>query len=179
METARLPARLVVPGLYGYVSATKWLKEIELATWDGFDGYWIPRGWDKEGPILTQARIDRPNREGSITAGSFTLGGVAWAPTRLIDRVEVQIDDGPWVEAELAESLSDASWRLWKIEWDEWLNFYHRASRRLRQGPPQALCEFPESVDGALGSLMTATGAMGRPGSPSISRNSAKVSEIG
>jgi DMSO/TMAO reductase YedYZ molybdopterin-dependent catalytic subunit len=110
------PARLVVPGLYGYVSATKWLEEIELTTWDGFDGYWIPRGWDKEGPILTQARIDRPKRDGDITAGSFTLGGVAWAPTRRIDRVEVQIDDGPWMDAELAESLSDASWRLWKID---------------------------------------------------------------
>ena len=127
------PARLVVPGLYGYVSATKWLREIELATWDGFDGYWIPRGWDKEGPILTQSRIDRPKRDGSIAAGSFTLGGVAWAPTRLIDRVEVQIDDGPWVEAELAESLSDASWRLWKID-AEFEPGDHTASVRATDG---------------------------------------------
>lgn len=110
------PARLVVPGLYGYVSATKWLDEIELSTWDGFDGYWIPRGWNKEGPISTQSRIDRPKSNSSVAAGTFTLGGVAWAPTLRIERVEVQIDDGPWRDAELAESLSDASWRLWKID---------------------------------------------------------------
>ena len=63
------PARLVVPGLYGYVSATKWLSEIELTTWDGFDGYWIPRGWSKEGPIKTQSRIDVPRGGASLTAG--------------------------------------------------------------------------------------------------------------
>jgi DMSO/TMAO reductase YedYZ molybdopterin-dependent catalytic subunit len=112
------PARLVVPGLYGYVSATKWLTEIELTTWDSFDGYWVPRGWAKEGPIKTQSRIERPRHNSSIDAGSYTLGGVAWAPTRGITAVEVQIDDGPWVQAELAESLDDKSWRLWKLDID-------------------------------------------------------------
>jgi len=112
------PARLVVPGLYGYVSATKWLTEIELTTWDAFDGYWIPRGWSKEGPIKTQSRIERPKHNSRIDAGPFTLGGVAWAPTLGITAVEVQVDDGPWVLAELAESLSDNSWRLWKLDID-------------------------------------------------------------
>jgi DMSO/TMAO reductase YedYZ molybdopterin-dependent catalytic subunit len=110
------PARLVVPGLYGYVSATKWLSEIELTEWDAFDGYWIPRGWSKEGPIKTQSRIDRPKHNSSIDVGSYTLGGVAWAPTLGVEMVEVQIDDGPWVAADLAESLSDNSWRLWKLD---------------------------------------------------------------
>ena len=75
------PARLVVPGLYGYVSATKWLAEIELTTLDAFDGYWIPRGWSKDGPIKTQSRIDVPHGR-RTAAGRVAVAGVAWAPTR-------------------------------------------------------------------------------------------------
>lgn len=107
------PARLVVPGLYGYVSATKWLTEIELTTWDAFDGFWIPRGWSKEGPIKTQSRIGRPKHRSTIDAGSYTFGGVAWAPNVGMERVEVQIDDGPWEEAELTVPLSIDSWVQW------------------------------------------------------------------
>jgi DMSO/TMAO reductase YedYZ molybdopterin-dependent catalytic subunit len=110
------PARLVVPGLYGYVSATKWLTEIELTTWDSFDGYWIPRGWSKEGPIKTQSRIDRPRNRAKIEAGSYTLGGVAWAPTRGVELVEVQIDGGPWALAEISEPLSKNAWVQWKLD---------------------------------------------------------------
>jgi DMSO/TMAO reductase YedYZ molybdopterin-dependent catalytic subunit len=76
------PARLVVPGLYGYVSATKWLAEIELTTWEGFDGYWVPRGWSKEGPIKTSSRIDVPRPGAELDAGRTVVAGVAWAPTR-------------------------------------------------------------------------------------------------
>jgi DMSO/TMAO reductase YedYZ molybdopterin-dependent catalytic subunit len=112
------PARIVVPGLYGYVSATKWITEIELTTWDAFDGYWIPRGWAKEGPIKTQSRIDRPRNNDRVEAGPYTLGGVAWAPTRQITRVELQVDDEPWIDAELAESLSADAWRLWQAQVD-------------------------------------------------------------
>lgn len=110
------PARLVVPGLYGYVSATKWITEIELTTWDSFDGYWIPRGWSKEGPIKTQSRIDRPRNKAKVEAGPFTLAGVAWAPTVGVDLVEVQIDGGDWQFAELSEPLSEASWIQWKLD---------------------------------------------------------------
>jgi DMSO/TMAO reductase YedYZ molybdopterin-dependent catalytic subunit len=110
------PARLVVPGLYGYVSATKWLDRIELTTWDAFDGYWIPRGWSKEGPIKTQSRIDRPRRREELTAGPYAMAGVAWAPTKGIAAVEVSIDDGPWQLAELSEPLSDDSWVQWKLD---------------------------------------------------------------
>jgi DMSO/TMAO reductase YedYZ molybdopterin-dependent catalytic subunit len=110
------PARLVVPGLYGYVSATKWITEIELTTWDAFDAYWIPRGWAKEGPIKTQSRVDRPVDRSEIVPGSYTFGGVAWAPTRGIQQVEIQIDEGPWMPADLSEPLSNDSWIQWKAD---------------------------------------------------------------
>ncbi len=112
------PARLVVPGLYGYVSATKWLAEIELTTWEAFDGYWIPRGWGKEGPIKTQSRIDVPRKGQTVPAGPMAIAGVAWAGRRSVDRVEVSIDGGGWVEAALSDELSESSWRQWLVEWD-------------------------------------------------------------
>lgn len=111
------PARLVVPGLYGYVSATKWLSEIRLTTSD-VDGYWIPRGWSKDGPIKTESRIDVPRSGSAIDAGATPIAGVAWAPTRGIDRVEVQVDDGEWQEARLGDGTTDLTWRQWVVEWD-------------------------------------------------------------
>ncbi|MFP3882365.1 MAG: molybdopterin-dependent oxidoreductase [Actinomycetota bacterium] len=113
------PARLVVAGLYGYVSATKWISEIELTTWDGFDAYWVPRGWAKEAPIKTQSRIDTPGDNEGIAPGQHVVAGVAWAPTRGISKVEVQLgEDQPWVEAELSEPLSESAWVQWKVDWD-------------------------------------------------------------
>jgi DMSO/TMAO reductase YedYZ molybdopterin-dependent catalytic subunit len=111
------PARLVVSGLYGYVSATKWLERIELTTWAGFDGYWIPRGWSKEGPIHTQARIDVPSGDTMVATGSTPIAGVAWAPSRGVLQVEVQVDDGPWVDAELSDSIGEHAWRQWLVPW--------------------------------------------------------------
>lgn len=108
------PARLIVPGLYGYVSATKWLAEIELTTWDGFDGYWIPRGWAKQGPIKTQSRIDVPNRGQTLAASGAAIAGVAWAPTRGISKVEISIDGGEWMECELSSPLTSDAWVQWK-----------------------------------------------------------------
>ncbi len=112
------PARLIVPGLYGYVSATKWLTEIELTTWDGFDGYWIPRGWAKEAPIKTQSRIDVPTSRQVLDPGPNVIAGVAWAPLRGIDRVEVQVGDGEWQAADISTPLSDRAWVQWKAEVD-------------------------------------------------------------
>ena len=112
------PARLIVPGLYGYVSATKWLTEIEMTTLDAFDAYWVPLGWAKQAPILTQSRIDLPRRGGSVAAGPVEAAGVAWAPTRGISRVEVQVDDGEWVGAELSVPLSSAAWIQWRVVLD-------------------------------------------------------------
>ena len=111
------PARLVVAGLYGYVSATKWLSDIELTTWEGFNGYWIPRGWSKEGPIKTQSRIDVPRRDSVIDPGPTAIAGVAWAPNRAIERVEVQVNDEPWVEADLSRETTINSWRQWMVAW--------------------------------------------------------------
>lgn len=112
------PARLVVAGLYGYVSATKWLSEIELTTWDAFDAYWVPRGWSKEGPIKTQSRIDTPRRSARLAPGPVGIGGVAWAQTRGIERVEVRADGGAWMEATLADSIDDDVWRQWSVVWE-------------------------------------------------------------
>lgn len=110
------PARLVVPGLFGYVSATKWLEEIELTPWDGVDGYWIPRGWSKEGPVKTSSRIDVPGMDDEVAAGSVVVAGVAWAPTRGIEVVEVLVDGEVASNAELVPPLSDASWVQWRAE---------------------------------------------------------------
>ncbi len=112
------PVRLVVPGLYGYVSATKWLTEIEFTNWD-FDAYWIQRSWSKEGPIVTQSRIDTVSDDDTLSAGTVPIGGVAWAPHRGIDRVEVSTDGGEsWNEATLAAQLAADTWRQYVYDWD-------------------------------------------------------------
>jgi DMSO/TMAO reductase YedYZ molybdopterin-dependent catalytic subunit len=111
------PARLVVAGLYGYVSATKWLTELRLTTWEDEQGYWIPRGWSRDGPIKTQSRIDVPHSGAKMPAGTVAVAGVAWAPTRGITRVEVQVDDGPWQEAQLAPSGAATTWTQWVYRW--------------------------------------------------------------
>jgi DMSO/TMAO reductase YedYZ molybdopterin-dependent catalytic subunit len=112
------PARLIIPGLYGYVSATKWLGEIELTTWEGYDAYWVPLGWSKEGPILTQSRIDTPRDGSTVTAGPVNIAGVAWAPDRGISRVEVKVDGEDWAPATMSTPLSDATWVQWLRVWD-------------------------------------------------------------
>lgn len=112
------PARLIIPGLYGYVSATKWLSEIELTTWEGFDAYWVPLGWSKEGPILTQSRIDKPRQGARLTVGPVDIAGVAWAPDRGVERVEVKVDDEDWVQATMSTPLDDATWVQWLRVWD-------------------------------------------------------------
>ena len=111
------PARLVVPGLYGYVSAVKWIKEIRLETAD-YDGYWIPRGWSKLGPMKTMSRIDVPRDRVRVTQGRTAVAGVAWSPTRGIAAVEVQVDGGAWAAAKLGGAVTDETWLQWVYEWD-------------------------------------------------------------
>ena len=108
------PARLIVPGLFGYVSATKWLTELELTTLEGFNGYWIPLGWAKDGPVLTQSRIDTPR--GGVAPGQVAIAGIAWAPDRGVSRVEVSVD-GIWRDARLSAPISDATWVQWVTDW--------------------------------------------------------------
>jgi DMSO/TMAO reductase YedYZ molybdopterin-dependent catalytic subunit len=111
------PARLIVPGLFGYVSATKWLSSIELTTREAIDGYWIPLGWAKDAPILTQSRIDVPRNSAQLGAGSVDIAGVAWAPDRGITRVEVRIDDAEWQGARISRPISKATWVQWVLPW--------------------------------------------------------------
>ena len=112
------PARLVVPGLYGYVSATKWLSEIKITTWSEEQGYWIPRGWSRDAPVKTHSRIDVPRQDESISAGKFRLAGVAWAQHTGVERVEVRIDRGAWQSCDLGVDLTDDAWRQWIFDWD-------------------------------------------------------------
>jgi DMSO/TMAO reductase YedYZ molybdopterin-dependent catalytic subunit len=112
------PARLVVPGLFGYVSATKWLDAIELTTREAVDGFWIPRGWAKDAPILTQSRIDVPAAGDRLAAGAVDVAGIAWAPDRGVAAVEVRIDGGPWVAARTSRPISDATWVQWVYAWE-------------------------------------------------------------
>lgn len=145
------PVRLVVAGLYGYVSATKWLSELELTTWDGFDAYWVPRGWAKEAPVKTQSRIDTP-RAGQIAAGPRAIAGVAWAPHRGVDRVEVKIGNGPWTDAELSTEISDNSWRQWQLDWDPMPGSYKLRVRATDgEGVTQTDLRRPPAPDGATG----------------------------
>ena len=112
------PARLIVPGLYGFVSATKWLTEIELTTFADFDHYWLRRGWGQRAPIKLMSRIDTPRGLAKMPAGSVPIAGVAWAQTVGIARVEVNIDDTGWQTAELAGAPSNDTWRQWVYRWD-------------------------------------------------------------
>lgn len=112
------PARIIVPGLYGYVSATKWLTRIELTRFDKAQGYWIPRGWSTLAPIKTAARIDTPANRSSIKAGKQVIAGVAWAPMSGISKVEVSVNDGPWQLATLGPKLAKITWQQWWLDWD-------------------------------------------------------------
>lgn len=112
------PVRMVVPGLYGYVSATKWVTELELSSFADFDAYWVRRGWAAQGPIKTESRIDTPREGGTVEAGTVVVAGVAWAQHRGITAVEVRVDDGPWSPADPAGTVSPDTWRQWTFRWD-------------------------------------------------------------
>ena len=111
------PVRVVVPGLYGYVSACKWVVDMELTTFGAFSAYWVPRGWSQQAPIKTESRIDVPKAGSSLPAGRVTIAGVAWAQHRGIEAVEVNID-GTWYNAKLASQDTIDTWRQWYYVWD-------------------------------------------------------------
>ena len=143
------PARLIVPGLYGYVSATKWLTELELTTLESFDGYWVPLGWAKEAPILTQSRIDTPR--GPVAAGTVPVAGIAWAPDRGVTRVEVAVD-GIWKDARLSRPISDTTWVQWVYDWPATTG-QHVIQVRATDGNGETQTELrsPPAPDGARG----------------------------
>ncbi|MFD9467996.1 molybdopterin-dependent oxidoreductase [Streptomyces goshikiensis] len=112
------PVRMLVPGLCGYVSACKWITDLELTTFDAYDPYWVKRGWARRAPIKTQARIDSPKPFARPAAGAVTVAGVAWAQRRGITRVEVRVDDGRWQDADLAVQDTVDTWRPWSYRWN-------------------------------------------------------------
>lgn len=112
------PVRTVVPGLYGYVSACKWITDIEVTTYAANTAYWSERGWSRQAPIKTQSRIDVPSGQGPVKAGQTVIGGVAWAQHKGIAAVEVRVDRGPWQQAKLAAVPGIDTWRQWSADWN-------------------------------------------------------------
>jgi DMSO/TMAO reductase YedYZ molybdopterin-dependent catalytic subunit len=146
------PVRMVVPGLYGYVSATKWLVELELTTFDAFDAYWVRRGWAERAPVKTMSRIDTPRGLSPLRAGEVPVAGVAWAQQRGIARVELRVDDGGWLPAELAPAGSIDTWRQWVVRWEATPG-EHRLQVRATDGegetqPDARVGPFPDGATG-------------------------------
>ena len=146
------PVRLVIPGLYGYVSATKWLTEIELTNWN-FDAYWIQRTWSKEGPVKTQSRIDTVNDGDNLSPGKNPIGGIAWAPHRGIEKVEVSTDGGEtWNTAHLAKQLAEDTWRQYVYDWNARPGDYTIQVRATDgNGETQTASKAPPHPSGATG----------------------------
>lgn len=145
------PARLVVAGLYGYVSATKWLKNIELTTFEDFNGYWITRGWSQKAPIKIASRIDVP-RGFEIPVGQQAIAGVAWAPPVGIKRVEIRINDGAWMETQLGNASSGNTWVQWMTPWDAPKGRHKIEVRAINQRDEvQTGEQAPPAPDGATG----------------------------
>lgn len=112
------PVRMVVPGLYGYVSATKWVTELKVTTFAEDEAYWTPRGYSAEAPIKMSSRIDTPRSGTPVSAGTVAVAGMAWAQTVGIERVEVRIDEGEWQSARLSVPVNEDTWVQWVLEWD-------------------------------------------------------------
>ncbi|MEB8336876.1 sulfite oxidase [Streptomyces endophyticus] len=146
------PVRMLVPGLYGYVSACKWIRDIELTTFDAYDPYWVKRDWARRAPIKTQSRIDTPKPFARPKAGTVMVAGVAWAQHRGIDKVEVRVDDGPWQEARLAAEDTRDTWRQWSYEWEATKGSHTLTVRATdRTGTTQTAERTPTIPDGASG----------------------------
>ena len=144
------PVRVVVPGLYGYVSATKWVTEFEVSRFDRFDAYWTPRGWSELGPIKTQSRIDRPRSKAK--PGQVVVAGVAWHQHVGISAVEVRVDGGPWQRTTLAADGSIDTWRQWHWSWDAQRGNHILQVRAIdAEGKPQTEDQAPPAPNGATG----------------------------
>jgi DMSO/TMAO reductase YedYZ molybdopterin-dependent catalytic subunit len=146
------PARMVVPGLYGYVSATKWVTDIEVTTFAGNYAYWAQRGWSQQAPIKTECRIDVPNGLQEIKAGRTAVAGVAWAQHKGVEAVEVRVDRGSWQEARLAAVPGLDTWRQWVWEWDATTGGHVLEARATdKTGYTQTSALAPPEPNGATG----------------------------
>ncbi len=146
------PVRMVVPGLYGYVSATKWVVELRVTRFADEKAYWSTRGWTERGPIKLSSRVDTPRRGANLTAGTVPIAGVAWAQNIGVAGVEVRIDGGDWNPARLATAISADTWVQWVYEWDA-TSGAHRIEVRATDanGLRQTGDEAPPAPDGATG----------------------------
>lgn len=146
------PVRMVVPGLYGYVSATKWVVDLEVTRFDRAEGYWTPRGWSARGPIKTESRIDVPRPGDPVHAGTVVVAGVAWAQHRGVREVEVRVDHGPWQAATLGEGGNADTWRQWVWRWEATRGKHSLQVRATdATGAVQTSVEAPPAPDGASG----------------------------
>jgi DMSO/TMAO reductase YedYZ molybdopterin-dependent catalytic subunit len=146
------PVRMVVPGLYGYVSATKWVVDLEVTRFDRAEGYWTPRGWSARGPIKTESRIDVPRSGANVRVGPVAVAGVAWAQHRGIEAVEVRVDEGPWQRARLGDGGTEDTWRQWVWTWPATAGDHALQVRAVdRTGSVQTGREAPPAPDGASG----------------------------
>ncbi|MCM3657938.1 molybdopterin-dependent oxidoreductase [Agromyces mediolanus] len=144
------PVRLVVPGLYGYVSATKWVTELEVTRFDRARAYWTDRGWSERGPVKLSSRIDVPREP--VAAGTVAVAGVAWYQHVGVERVEVRVDGGDWQEAELASAISDDTWVQWRFAWDATPGSHELQVRAVgADGIVQTSERRPPAPDGATG----------------------------
>ena len=146
------PARMVIPGLYGFVSATKWVVDMELTTFDARQAYWRKRGWGVKAPIKTESRIDAPRGFATLPAGKVTIAGIAWAQTVGIDKVEVRVNGGSWEQAELSTEVNNQTWRMWRLDVDLKPGTYKAEVRATdRHGHTQTPDRVPPIPDGATG----------------------------
>ncbi|GLW54572.1 molybdopterin-dependent oxidoreductase [Kitasatospora phosalacinea] len=156
------PCRSVVPGFYGYTSATKWLVELEVTTFAAFDPYWVRRGWDRTGAVRTASRIEVPAPFAKVPAGAVDLAGTAWATHRGIAAVEVRIDESPWQQAELAADAGPDLWRQWSYAWTGATPGTHRIEVRATDTtgavqPESRAAPFPAGATGWHSTVVTVT----------------------
>jgi DMSO/TMAO reductase YedYZ molybdopterin-dependent catalytic subunit len=149
------PVRQVIPGLYGYVSACKWIVDIEVTTYEAAQAYWVPRGWDPQAPIKTESRIDVPTGRNPIKTGKrISVAGVAWAQHKGIEAVEVRVSGGPWQQASLAAVPGLDTWRQWVYEWDVNVKpgtYLIEARATDKTGYTQTALQAPPAPNGASG----------------------------
>ncbi|HWU30727.1 MAG TPA: molybdopterin-dependent oxidoreductase, partial [Microbacterium sp.] len=146
------PVRMVVPGLYGYVSATKWVTDLEVTRFDRARAYWTDRGWSERGPIKLESRIDVPREGRTVAAGDSVIAGVAWQPGTGVSGVEVQVDDGDWQPAELATAIADDTWVQWRVPWKAKAGEHSIRCRAIAgDGTVQTDTIAPPAPDGASG----------------------------
>jgi DMSO/TMAO reductase YedYZ molybdopterin-dependent catalytic subunit/F0F1-type ATP synthase assembly protein I len=146
------PVRMVVPGLYGYVSATKWVVDLEVTRFDKATAFWTTQGWADHGPIKLESRIDRPRRKQGLTAGDTVIAGVAWQQHVGVSKVEVSVDEGPWMQAQLASAISDDTWVQWSLPWTATRGeHFIRCRATNKKGETQTKTQAQPVPDGASG----------------------------